>query len=65
MVMSYLLDTNAWVQYLNRRDTGVARKIEGIAPVEVHFCSVVKAELYYGGTSNVLGIAATSFWNFL
>lgn len=32
--MSYLLDTNAWAQYLNRRDLGVARRIEEIRPLE-------------------------------
>ena len=46
--MTYLLDTNAWASYLNRRDASVARRIEQIGSDDVRLCSVVKAELYYG-----------------
>ena len=48
MDVTYLLDTNAWASYLNRRDSVVARWIERIEPSAIRLCSVVKAELYYG-----------------
>jgi tRNA(fMet)-specific endonuclease VapC len=48
MGMSYLLDTNAWAQYLNRRDSRVARQVERTEALEIQLCSVVKAELYFG-----------------
>ncbi len=46
--MSYLLDTNAWASYLNRRDASVANRVEQVGSADVRLCSVVKAELYYG-----------------
>ncbi len=46
--MTYLLDTNAWASYLNRRDASVANRIEQIGSADIRLCSVVKAELYYG-----------------
>jgi len=46
--MIYLLDTNAWASYLNRRDSPVACRIQRTEPADIRLCSVVKAELYYG-----------------
>ncbi len=46
--MTYLLDTNAWASYLNRRDASVASRIEQIGSADIRLCSVVKAELCYG-----------------
>jgi len=46
--MIYLLDTNTCIQYLNRRNSAVVRKLTSISPTDVVLCDVVKAELYYG-----------------
>lgn len=46
--MIYLLDTNTWAAYLNRRSSSVRQRIEQTDPSDICFCSVVKAELYYG-----------------
>jgi tRNA(fMet)-specific endonuclease VapC len=46
--MKYLLDTNAWPTFLNNPHSAVAHRIE-LTPLEdLVFCSVVKAELWYG-----------------
>ena len=47
--MRYLLDTNTCIAYLNGRAVGVRRRLQGLPPSEVTLCSVVKAELLYGG----------------
>ena len=46
--MTYLLDTNACIRYLNSRSQQVRNRLESAAPEDVVLCSVVKAELYYG-----------------
>ncbi|MGO9271123.1 MAG: type II toxin-antitoxin system tRNA(fMet)-specific endonuclease VapC [Terriglobia bacterium] len=46
--MTYLLDTNTCIRYLNGRSPEVRRRLEPVAPEDVALCSVVKAELYYG-----------------
>jgi len=46
--MIYLLDTNAWISYLNRRQSQVADRLANTDPGTIRLCSVVKAELYYG-----------------
>lgn len=46
--MSYLLDTNAWIHYLNPGDSPIKHKIRTIPPSQIFLCSVVKAELYFG-----------------
>lgn len=46
--MTYLLDTNACIELLNKRDTHIAQKLALIAPQAIVVCSVVKAELYHG-----------------
>lgn len=46
--MTYLLDTNVCIRYLNGRSPGVLQKLQALQPVEVVVCSVVKAELFYG-----------------
>jgi tRNA(fMet)-specific endonuclease VapC len=46
--VTYLLDTNAWIQFLNGRSEGVRSRLERTRPEEIHLCSVVKAELVYG-----------------
>ena len=46
--MSYLLDTNACIQYLNGTSANLKSKLESCQPEEIILCAVVKAELFYG-----------------
>ena len=46
--MTYLLDTNACIKYLNGRSEKIKRNLESKQPQEMLVCSVVKAELFYG-----------------
>jgi tRNA(fMet)-specific endonuclease VapC len=46
--MKYLLDTNAWIEVLNKPTGLVAIKLARCVPVDVALCSVVLAELLVG-----------------
>ena len=46
--MKYLLDTNAWIRYVNKPRSAIARKLPTLQPDDVRLCSVVLGELYYG-----------------
>ena len=46
--MTYLLDTNACIGYLNGRSVGILQRLQNLSPQDVAVCSVVKAELFYG-----------------
>jgi tRNA(fMet)-specific endonuclease VapC len=46
--MSYLLDTNVCIAFLNETDATLRARLEDTTPDEVKLCSVVKAELLYG-----------------
>ena len=46
--MSYLLDTNVCIAFLNQRDAKLRARLEQTNPEDVKLCSVVKAELLYG-----------------
>lgn len=46
--MSYLLDTNACISYLNYRNSPIAHQLATKKPQEIFLCQIVKAELYYG-----------------
>ncbi len=46
--MTYLLDTNTCIRYLNGQSAGVLGRLQTLPPTEVAVCSVVKAELFYG-----------------
>ncbi|MCB0080928.1 MAG: type II toxin-antitoxin system VapC family toxin [Caldilineaceae bacterium] len=46
--MSYLLDTNVCIRYMNGRAPGVLRRLQALQPTEVVVCAVVKSELFYG-----------------
>ena len=46
--MSYLLDTNACIRYLNGRSEPLRRQLLAHQPEDIVLCSVVKAELFYG-----------------
>mgnify|MGYP001362423585 CR=1 FL=1 len=47
--MKYLLDTNTCIRHLNRRSESIILKLGSLAPNQIAVCSVVKAELLYGG----------------
>lgn len=46
--MTFLLDTNACISYLNGRTSRVCDRLRQMSPDDVAVCSVVKAELHYG-----------------
>lgn len=46
--MSYMLDTNACIHYLNNPDSPIRHRMSLLRPADVLVCSMVKAELYYG-----------------
>src|SRR5438128_2519574 len=46
--MSYLLDTNAWIEVLNNPKGKLAAKLAAQVPRDVVLCSVVLAELLVG-----------------
>jgi tRNA(fMet)-specific endonuclease VapC len=46
--VTYLLDTNVCIRFLNGLAPSVLQRLQALQPVEVVVCSVVKAELFYG-----------------
>jgi len=46
--MSYLLDTNTCIRYLNGRSENIRQHFLAISPEELLLCSIVKAELLFG-----------------
>jgi len=46
--VTYLLDTNACIQFVNNRDSAISRRLSVIRRADLVLCSVVKAELYHG-----------------
>ena len=46
--MTYLLDTNICIAYLNGRSLKVAHRIISTSREDIAVCSVVKAELFFG-----------------
>ena len=46
--MAWLLDSNAWIEYLKNPQSPVRTRLEQRTPDEVRVCSVVKAELFHG-----------------
>jgi tRNA(fMet)-specific endonuclease VapC len=46
--MTWLLDTNACIRYLNGRSPALRAKLEATDSSEICVCSIVKAELYFG-----------------
>jgi hypothetical protein len=46
--MTYMLDTNACIRYLNGRAPSIRERLESLKPEDVVVCAVVKAELFYG-----------------
>src|SRR5687768_17230048 len=50
--MTYLLDTNACVRYLNGRSSQLRDRLDAVDPDEVVLCSIVEAELYFGSAKS-------------
>ena len=46
--MSYLLDTNTCIRYLNRSSLSIYNRLNSLSPEEIFLCDIVKFELYYG-----------------
>jgi tRNA(fMet)-specific endonuclease VapC len=46
--MTYLLDTNVCIRYLNGDSESIKHHMESTHPQNIAVCSVVKAELFYG-----------------
>ncbi len=46
--MTYLLDTNTCIRYLNGKSESIRQSLESKRPHDIALCSVVKAELFYG-----------------
>lgn len=46
--MSYVLDTNTCIRYLNRSSRSIYNRLDSLSPEEVFLCDIVKFELYYG-----------------
>jgi tRNA(fMet)-specific endonuclease VapC len=46
--MIYLLDTNTCINYINRRNVLISRRILSFSPDDIAICDIVKFELYFG-----------------
>lgn len=46
--MTYLLDTNTCIKYLNGRSENIRLNLESRNSADIVLCSIVKAELFYG-----------------
>lgn len=64
--MTYLLDTNTCIRYLNGASDAIRRHIETTHPREIAVCAIVKAELFYGAHKSVrVHENLTKQWTFL
>jgi len=46
--MTWLLDTNACIRFLNGRSARLRARFDVADPAQIYVCSVVKAEMYFG-----------------
>ncbi len=46
--MTWMLDTNACIRYLNGRSPKLRSRFDATDPTQIRVCSVVKAELFFG-----------------
>ena len=46
--MTYLLDANTCIKFLNGQSDSVRRRFESLSTSDLSLCSIVKAELLYG-----------------
>jgi tRNA(fMet)-specific endonuclease VapC len=50
--MTFLLDTNTCIRYLNGRSPNVVARVRATAPSDIVVCSIVKAELFAGAAKS-------------
>jgi tRNA(fMet)-specific endonuclease VapC len=50
--MTYLLDTNAYLHYLNARSERVQQRLDTTPAEQVTVCTIVEAELFYGAAKS-------------
>jgi tRNA(fMet)-specific endonuclease VapC len=50
--MTYLLDTNTCIRFLNGTSDSIRQRIEALSARDIALCSVVKAELIYGAVKS-------------
>ena len=67
--MIFLPDTNVWIRFLNPGETQVKKRFLSADPSKICFCSVVKAELFFGALKSTrikenLGLLDELFANF-
>jgi tRNA(fMet)-specific endonuclease VapC len=48
MVMAWLLDTNAWIDYLRNPSSSIRLRLAERTPEEILVCAIVRAELLHG-----------------
>jgi tRNA(fMet)-specific endonuclease VapC len=53
--MTYMLDTNACISYLNHADSPIRMRLQQLDPKSVAVCAVVEAELYFGAINSCVG----------
>jgi tRNA(fMet)-specific endonuclease VapC len=46
--MTYLLDTNVCIRFLNQPDSGIAKRLQQQHVNDITVCSVMKSELFFG-----------------
>src|SRR5258708_4277056 len=46
--MSWMLDSNACIRYLDGKSPSLKKRLESIDEAELLVCSIVKAELFFG-----------------
>jgi tRNA(fMet)-specific endonuclease VapC len=46
--MTYLIDTNVCIKYLNGQSDKIVKKLSSLNPGDIVICSVVRAELFAG-----------------
>lgn len=50
--MTYLLDTNTCIKFLNGQSDAIRHRFESLAASDLVLCSIVKAELLYGAAKS-------------
>jgi tRNA(fMet)-specific endonuclease VapC len=50
--MTYLLDTNTCIRFLNGRSDSIRRRFDSLEASDLSLCSIVKAELLYGAVKS-------------
>jgi tRNA(fMet)-specific endonuclease VapC len=53
--LTYLLDTNTCIRYLNGQSANIKLRMEQLRPADITLCSIVKAELLYGAAKSSSG----------